>query len=79
MSLDGPSMAYEMLQTIVLYFAKTVEARIEAALNEPRWNVDGIGDVAKTVDFTIQKPSKPVPRRASMSLNGTSMAYEMLQ
>ena len=67
-----------VLKNHCFYHVKTVEARIEAGLNEPRWSLDGIWNVAKTIVFTLQKPSRPVPRRGSMSLDGTSMAYEML-
>ena len=61
------------------YFEKAVDARIEASLNEPQWGLDGIWDVAKTVVFTMKKMSGPVSRRASMSFDGASMAYEILQ
>ena len=66
-------------KNLCFYIGKAVEARIEAGLNEFRWSIHGIGDVAKTIVFNNEEAVEAVSRQASMSFDGASMANEMLQ
>ena len=79
MSLDGASMAYEMLQKLLFFVMQKLLKPVSRRASMSLHGASMAYEVANTIVFIMQKLLRPVTRRASMSLDGASMAYEMLQ